>query len=127
MQPQAQAANEFVNENSELLRECEALRDENSKVLRECETLREAHAALTENFSKIQKEKEALERGLEQAHADNMAMKEALDMRARTDRTKASGKIPDADVSPSVEPAQIREGSIVRVHGLVSRFRENSF
>jgi chromosome segregation ATPase len=125
MQPQAQAANDFVNENSVLLRECEALRDENSKVLRECATLREAHAALTENVSKIKKEKEALERGLEQAHADNMAMKDALDMRARTDRIKASETL--ADVSPSVKPAQIREGSIVRVHGLVSRCIENSF
>ena len=33
MQPQAQAANEFVNKNSELLRECETLREANSKVL----------------------------------------------------------------------------------------------
>ena len=111
-----------------MLRECETLRDANAKVVRECETLREHIGALTENFSKMRKEKEALEHSLKQAHADNMAMKEALDMRAHTDAIsgmKASRRIQESDVSPSVEPEQIREGSIVRVHGLVSRCIEN--
>jgi hypothetical protein len=56
-------------------------------------------------------------------------MKEALDTRARTDRIKASETLPERfvasktlpDVSPSVKPVQIKEGSVVRVHGLVSR------